>query len=198
MRPISKIIAFVGFVLCLSVSFLPSAYGDTLDTEQSTRIELQTVLNNQIGVQELTGNNDGPQVKAYLNSVGLSEGYPWCAAFVNYNLQKVDVCTTANSAWSPSWFPISKTIYTRNSKHNRTPQVGDVFGVYFTSKQRIAHVGFIDSWPENSKFFVTIEGNTNDDLSREGNGVYRKRRPKTHAYKIADWITNNTCSEVRL
>jgi hypothetical protein len=27
------------------------------------------------------------------------------------------------------------------------------------------------------KMVVTIEGNTNDDGSREGDGVYRKRRP---------------------
>lgn len=37
---------------------------------------------------------------------------------------------------------------------------GDVFGIYFTSKNRIAHVGFIDEVKANH--YVTLEGNTND------------------------------------
>jgi hypothetical protein len=38
------------------------------------------VVKRQIGVREKTGQNDGPQVSAYLRSVGLSAGNPWCMA----------------------------------------------------------------------------------------------------------------------
>lgn len=34
----------------------------------------------QLGVRELTGNNDGIEVEAYLRSVGLKKGNPYCQA----------------------------------------------------------------------------------------------------------------------
>ena len=54
------------------------------------------------------------------------------------------------------------------------PRSGDVFGLYFPDKKRIAHVGFVDQWLGD--WLITVEGNTNDPGSREGDGVYRKRR----------------------
>lgn len=38
------------------------------------------VAHTQVGVVERTGRNDGPQVEAYLRSVGLSKGHPYCQA----------------------------------------------------------------------------------------------------------------------
>lgn len=64
-----------------------------------------------------------------------------------------------------------------------TPSPGDVFGIWFPEKGRIAHVGFIDEWGE--KYAVTVEGNTNEAGSRDGDGVYRKRRPISSLYKIS-------------
>lgn len=34
----------------------------------------------QIGIKEATGHNDGERVESYLASVGLSKGFPYCAA----------------------------------------------------------------------------------------------------------------------
>src|SRR6266571_2567991 len=36
----------------------------------------------QVGIQELTGHNDGKEVEIYLHSVGLKKGAPYCSAFV--------------------------------------------------------------------------------------------------------------------
>lgn len=67
-----------------------------------------------------------------------------------------------------------------------TPKTGDVFGLYFPEKRRIAHVGFIDEW--NDPGVVTVEGNTNVLGSREGDGVYRKRRLVKSVYKVARYV----------
>jgi hypothetical protein len=66
------------------------------------------------------------------------------------------------------------------------PASADVFGIYFANLKRIAHVGFVDEWGD--KQVITVEGNTNEAGSAEGDGVYRKRRPIASIYQVANWI----------
>lgn len=68
----------------------------------------------------------------------------------------------------------------------RQPDTGDVFGIYFPDKKRIAHAGFIDQW--DGSWLITVEGNTNVSGGREGDGVYRKRRPIQSIYQVARYI----------
>ncbi|SKB64206.1 CHAP domain-containing protein [Daejeonella lutea] len=71
--------------------------------------------------------------------------------------------------------------------HNpQTPGAGDVFGLYFPEKGRIAHVGFVDEWKDG--WVITVEGNTNVLGSRDGDGVYRKRRLVRSIYKVARYV----------
>ncbi len=69
---------------------------------------------------------------------------------------------------------------------NWQPTIGDVFGIYFPDKNRIAHTGFIDQW--DGTWLITVEGNTNVSGGREGDGVYRKRRPVKSIYQVARYI----------
>lgn len=140
----------------------------------------------EVGVRESTGNNDGYHVEKYLASTQLGAGYAWCAAFVNWNFKQCSIATPQGAAWSPTWFTTpSKIVYARNTKNNTTPQPGDVFGLYYTSKKRIAHVGFVDEWGKRVR---TVEGNTNQAGSREGDGVYIKYRLADQIYVVANWI----------
>lgn len=70
------------------------------------------------------------------------------------------------------------------------PQQGDVFGLYFTKLGRIGHVGFVDQWggPRGDDWVYTVEGNTNGEGSREGDGVHARRRLKRHIHIVANWI----------
>ena len=144
------------------------------------------IYRSQIGVRELTGHNDGKMVEAYLASCHLSKGNPWCAAFVTWSYKQAGVKTVV-SGYAPNWFPKQNVVYSRQSKNNSIPGTSDVFGIWFANKKRIAHVGFIDEWLPGS-FAVTVEGNTNEAGSREGDGVYRKRRLKSQIYKVSRWI----------
>ncbi len=75
---------------------------------------------------------------------------------------------------------------TTNNQQITTPGTGDIFGLYFPEQARIAHVGFIDKW--DGTWLITVEGNTNVYGSREGDGVYRKRRLVTSINKVARYI----------
>ncbi len=69
---------------------------------------------------------------------------------------------------------------------NQQPTTGDIFAIWFPEKNRIAHAGFIDNWGET--WLITVEGNTNLNGSREGDGVYRKRRLISSICAVASYL----------
>ena len=175
MAAIRFVLAFVCFAATGS-SGQPDGY--LLSRESLDREKITAIAQGQLGVRELTGHNDGAAVESYLAVTGLRKGYPWCAAYVCW------VCHQAGfpkptSAWSPDLFPASRI----------TKQVmpGNVLGIYFPELKRIAHVGLLVK--QDGEWCVSIEGNTNISGSREGDGVYLKRRHVRTIYRIADWVT---------
>ncbi len=172
----------------------PAAITDSLSV--SARVQhLREIYTSQLGTREASGRNDGTRVEQYLHYVGLKAGSPWCASFVCWAYGQAGI-PNPRSGYCPNLFPAGKVIWTRKLKvgsgkfkvggsqpASDIPSAGDVFGLYFSEKGRIAHVGFIDTWGD--KYAVTCEGNTNEAGSREGNGVYRKRRLISSIYKVA-------------
>lgn len=113
------------------------------------------------------GNNAGRFVEKVLSSVGLGAGHPWCAAFNFYVFREAGFASLVpRSAWSPDWVKGGR----RGQAHP-----ADVFGIYFPAKGRVAHTGIVEA--TGKTFVTTIEGNTNAAGGREGDGVYRKKRP---------------------
>ena len=139
-----------------------------------------------IGVREKTGKNDGAEVERFLRHVGLGKGFPWCAAFVKTCLLESGV----ESAHKINGMALScenkKNFIWKNGTHIKEPEPGDVFTLYYPQLKRIGHTGFYEK-PYNSKFYVSIEGNTNSEGSREGDGVYRKKRSYNATYSISRW-----------
>ncbi len=154
---------------------------------EQIREQLSGVYLAEVGVREATGRNDGTRVEEYLASCGLKKGQPWCAAFVCWAFKQVGVRTVV-SGYSPTWFPDGKRICLRNKYTKSQPLPGDVGGLYYPEMGRIAHTFFIHEWSEYGDAVITIEGNTNGAGSREGGGVYRKRRLKSQIYVVSRWI----------
>lgn len=138
------------------------------------------IAQSQIGVMEATGNNDGAKVEAYLATTGLKKGEPWCAAFISWVFKQAGYEQPA-TAWSPALFPAPRQV--------KSPAPGMLFGIYFKSLQRISHCGIIERI--NGNFIIGIEGNTNLNGSRDGNGVHRRLRHTKTIYRYADWINKN-------
>src|SRR5688500_18620029 len=79
-------------------------------SEQDKREAVLTWAKSYIGTRELTGNNDGKLVEAFLASVNLQKGNAWCAAYVNFIYELCQV-KTPKSGWVPAWFPANKLVY---------------------------------------------------------------------------------------
>lgn len=158
---------------------------------------LRLCYRSYIGVRERTNRNDGDEVERFLSHVGLTKGAPWCAAFVSYCFYRAGYVSAPRTGWSPSFFRENARVWEQKEKSTQpntyTPKVGDLFGIWYAKFGRIAHVGFVDvpnvpSYHKNGEkaprnalyapleWITTVEGNTNDDGSREGVGVFCKRR----------------------
>jgi len=148
------------------------------------RQQVEKTYLSQVGIREATGHNDGLMVETYLASVNFGKGYAWCAAFVSWVYIQNGV-VNPKSAWVPTWFT-RNVIWKRDGLKNLTPLPGDIFGLYYPDKKIVGHIGFIHRFGD--KITITVEGNTNNVGSSEGDGVYMKRRPTRAIYIIARYI----------
>lgn len=150
-----------------------------------SQTRLTEIYSSQVGVREIpAGSNWGPAVKQYLHSVKINFPAAWCAAFVHWCLDSAGI-PNAVTAWSPT-AQNSKNLIWYHNKFYEDPQPGDVFCLWFPKLRRIAHTGFYDH-RINASIYQTVEGNTNEAGSREGDGVYRKYRSFRATYSISRW-----------
>jgi len=138
---------------------------------------------------EIGGQNRGPWVRLYMKG---NEGaaWPWCAGFVSYVLQQA--CrtlgtpvpiTTSFSCDSLAASARGNDIFLRESEVRSGSRVtpGSIF-LSRRTQDDWTHTGFVIK--AGGDVFETIEGNTNDEGSREGYEVCRRFR----GFKDKDFI----------
>ena len=145
---------------------------------------IEQVYSAQIGVREATGKNDGKEVEMYLRSANLGKGYAWCAAFVKWCFNQCGIFPPIN-AYSPTCHN-RNNIVMMQGQFRKPGQSGDVFTIWNVRLKRIAHTGFFHR-QVNATIYETVEGNTNDGGSRDGDGVYKRRRSIHSTYSITRW-----------
>ena len=124
-------------------------------------------------VRETTGKNDGPWVEAIQRTTGNKKGDPWCASFVNWVL---DIAyRDMNPLPATASCDVLLEFARKNQLLTSTPQPGDVFLVMKTKNDAI-HTGIVNEVKADT--VKTIEGNTNREGAREGNGVWARERAR--------------------
>lgn len=180
------IVLFICFPLFLVGN--PNISGDCDHGRVDKRECVLESARSYIGVRELTGKNDGIEVEYFLSTVNLGKGFAWCGAFAYAQLiECIEVIGKPSSfAWVPSWDQLARRVYDNKIGNWDKVRPADLFLLYYANLGRVGHIGFIEEVKEGS--IITIEGNTNDAMSREGDGVYRKIRPKRTIYRAVNWI----------
>jgi len=168
----------ISFSLCANNKWLVNS---------EIRSAIICVAESQLDVREATGNNDGKQIKKYLKTTGLPEGYPWCAAYVSWCFEQATPAGP-RSARVVDWFD-SNIIWKKEwGSLNFTVQPATVGALYYANLGRYGHIVIIIGEDKNN--FYTIEGNTNALGSREGQGVYKKVRSKKSIAALADYCVS--------
>ena len=124
------------------------------------------VAGDEVGVREVGGRNRGPRVEEYQLENGGIIGESWCADFVCYVLRRSNGLQFRHSRRALG-------LWEQNPGARRgEPRPGFVFVIDHGGG--LGHCGFVTQVGGGD--FDTIEGNTNEAGSREGDGVYRKTR----------------------
>jgi hypothetical protein len=139
-----------------------------------------------IGATEANGNRMGndPRMRQIFEADGLApggqtDGYPWCCAFVSMCVQRLIAQSPNYNAVTPPrtasvtnfrtrWAPAQNCLIFPPTDRQNYPHKGDI--VVFT----FSHIGIVDVARQDS--VTTIEGNTNEEGSREGTTVRQKDR----------------------
>lgn len=128
------------------------------------------IANSQVGLEEIPrGSNWGEHCKKYLNSVGINFPASWCMAFVYWCVKQA----------YPNEMKLFKTggvlaQWNKTPKYKRSfkPVIGSVFIMDFG--KGLGHTGFV--YGVEGDFILTIEGNTNNESSRNGYEVAKRKR----------------------
>ena len=155
---------------------------------RSTREKLIDSVNAQLYVREITPNR-APMIDIYHETVNPQQplyGQAWCGVFVGANLTWQGV-QNPNSAWPPDYANPKDIIWTQKNKNSIPPLPGDVVTYFYSNLRRVGHTGFYESTDKDG-YFITDEGNTNGTGSREGDGVFKKKRDPQKVHAISRYI----------
>lgn len=162
------------------------------------RDAVASVYTSQIGVKETWGNNAGPEIREYQAACGYpNQSVAWCACLVTWVYKFCGLpVPNEHPALSSAWFPEEKCVYRKNQRSTFYAKRGDLIGLYFRNKGRIAHIGFFHSYKNG--YVLTVEGNTSDVGSqREGDRVMVKRRFLSTIYRISNWIDEPEVTQIK-
>lgn len=148
------------------------------------------VARKNLGVREIT-ENQAPEIIKFWQDTNYKDGEknkePWCCAFVVYCVTEAAKSGAFKLPEHPpqmascrellDWAQDPKngcTVFTPKDvlAHKHGPRAGDI--VCFIP--HFSHVGIIREDYDGTGFIQTIEGNTNVQGEREGDGVYAKQR----------------------
>lgn len=155
--------------------------------------------------EEPKGSNKGPEVTKYLQSVGLSSGLPWCMAFVYYIFDemckrlgrtnttvKTGGCLNHwNGAPSDSKIPVDQV-----KANPSLIRPGQIF-IMTRPGKGLGHTGIVVAVDEKARSFTSMEGNTNDQLSGEGDrvGINKRKIDGTNLVGFIDYFKNTRTPE---
>lgn len=111
---------------------------------------------------------------------------PWCASFVG-TVGRLAI----GEAWPvPAICDVDKLVdwaIDRHVFHRKEGEKGDLIVLWYPKRESWGHVGLVTGG-DHGEYVLTIEGNTNPEGSREGNGVYEKRRQITDNVAFIRWV----------
>lgn len=155
----------------------------TQPSSDLARVVLE-IARTQLHVREQPpGSNRGPEVDQYVQSVGLqpSGKFPWCVCFIYFCYQKaaeqlgienpmiktggvLDLWNRAGAAGVP------RVLHDSAINNPTLIKPGQIFIIDTPPPGGAGHAGLVEKVVSGK--LVTIEGNTNDNGSREGIGVF--------------------------
>lgn len=152
------------------------------------------------------GSNKGVEVNKYLKSTGLGGGYPWCMAFVYYIFEELSKKLNISNPlpktagvmnhWEKA--PSDLKIAIRDVRRDvNLLRPGQVFIMKRKGGKGYGHTGIVIDVDPKKETFTTMEGNTNDQKSGEGDrvGVNVRRISDSNLIGFIDYFKSTRTKE---
>lgn len=144
-----------------------------------TANKLTVAMAKEVGYRE-GPNNDNK----YAGWAGHANNQPWCATFLEGVSDKIGLKTLIPEGQAMASCDALFTHFQKQNRWSEYPAVGALFflgqagsGSRVNGKNvDLYHTGYVYAYDKDNIY--TIEGNTNDDGSSNGNGVYARVRPR--------------------
>lgn len=135
----------------------------------------------KVGIMEdPVGSNSGLEVNKYLNSVNVAIGEPWCMAFVYYCYDQAAIGLGVSNPLVKTGGCLDQWQQTtcfkiKSSEAINNPSLVKLGSVFIIDHGGgLGHTGIVIN--VTNGYITTIEGNTNNNNSREGIGVFKNIR----------------------
>lgn len=148
-------------------------------------MDLVSIASQYVGVKEVGGDNQGPQVSLFQSAVdGKAQGESWCMGFVFYCIKELETkVPTLKSNLFMSEHCLTVWNKTPVAQRLKEPEVGCIVIWQFENSSS-GHTGIVTKVTKAQ--IETIEGNTGDgaEVNRNGDGVYKRTRLKAGSKKM--------------
>lgn len=137
------------------------------------------LADSQVGYHEgksASGNwNNKQKYSAQVPGLAWSDQQPWCATFANWCLWQGGIKVPAGAITASCLAGVAA--YKKAKRFTEYPVTG---AQVFYGTGGGTHTGIVQKWDE--EFVWAIEGNTNNNGSAEGDGVYVKKRRRRDTF----------------
>jgi hypothetical protein len=186
-------------------SFIKETAIDLPDPSTAGEVFAGVLAGNKNSKEEPKGSNTGSMVNQYLSSVGLKPGLPWCAAFVYYIFDQVTRRLHVKNQLPKTggvmnmWKSSDPSLRISIAEAKANPALIKPGQIFIMSRpgKGLGHTGIVIGVDLNKREFISIEGNTNDQQSGEGDrvGVNRRKIDKLPLLGFIDYFKNERTSE---
>lgn len=128
-----------------------------------------------------TGNNSGwtdPDFQQEMKNHGWAKGFAWCAIFTKYIWDRFNITSTNQKNHKDISINVMQTYNRFKSISTLNPEGLEPGSLVIWQSKKNATSGHIGIYlgSLDNETIVTLEGNTDADGSREGDGIYIKKR----------------------
>ena len=152
---------------------------------------IATVAREYIGLRE-TSKNRGPHLHEFWQATGYKDGdenrEPWCSAFASFCVQEADRRSDKIKLRVPPAFaavvqwhgwaknPVNGCEVFGPGDMRKGGILKPLAGDIVSFRPKLSHIGIVVKDYDFGGYVETVEGNTNGEGSRDGDGVYEKHR----------------------
>jgi hypothetical protein len=132
----------------------------------------------EVGEKEAEGPNEGPAIRRYMAAVNLSDGYPWCAGFIRWALDRAGASYPDVRSAVATEYITDRSIEARKVLRGAKKVPAGSLNIHRRGDTWKGHIEILTRrW--RGKCGTTIGGNTSPGKTgsqRDGDGVWPRKR----------------------